>query len=164
VQAEEVARKFDRCRREGKVWRARCPVHKGNSLTLAIYADEDRAGLNCFAGCAKDDILAAVGLTWKDLIYVQRERLSPTAYREQQRIREAKELREANIRIGELVLKFIECGYTAEDRERDVKCVLSAAWVLREKNIPHWERIFRHHWERILASNHCRERKMLPNT
>lgn len=163
MQAEELARLFERSKREGKAWRTRCPVHGGKSLTLAIYAGDNRCLITCFAGCAPADILAAVGLTWKDTLYVPRERLSREAWIAQQRIREAKELRESNIRIGELILRFCERGYTAEDRDRDIKCVLSAAWVLREKQIPHWERIFRHHWERITASNHCRERGMLPN-
>jgi hypothetical protein len=163
MTAEQLSQLFDRSRREGKAWRARCPVHGGKSLTLAIYSSDTRAFVHCFAGCSSDDILEAVGLTWKDTLYQPRERLSREAWIAQQRVREAKELRESNLRIGELILSFCDRGYTAADRERDIRCVLSAAWVLREKQIPHWERIFRVHWERITASNHCRERGMLPS-
>jgi len=163
MQAEEIASKFDRYRREGKAWRARCPVHNGKSLTLAIYADEDRVGLNCFAGCAKDDILAAVGLTWKDILYVQRERLSPAEYREEQRVREAKEVRESNMRIGEWILRFSERGYTLQDRERDVIVSLSAAALLVDKPERHREVLLRTSMERIQAADHCRLRGMLPN-
>lgn len=54
-------------------WRAKCPIHqagakRGDKRTLAIFADEgDEIGLYCFSGCEKDDILSAMGLTWKDL-------------------------------------------------------------------------------------------------
>ena len=62
-------------------WRAKCPVHKSRGLTLAIYDDGDSIGLHCHAGCKKDDILAAYGLTWKDL-KPQREWMPPEQYRE----------------------------------------------------------------------------------
>ena len=162
MNAEQVANLFDRSRREGKAWRARCPVHKGKSLTLAIYSDADRVGLNCFAGCAKDDILAAVGLTWKDLLYVPRERLTREAWIALQRTKEADEARKANLRIGEWILRFCERGYTAEDRDRDVRSLLAAAWVLSNKEITAWRSLFNVHLERILAADHCRERRMLP--
>jgi len=163
MQAEELARLFERPRREGKAWRARCPVHKGKSLTLAIYPDDDRVGLHCFAGCSKDDILAAVGLTWKDLLYVPRERLSRDAWIAQQRIREAKDVKESNMRIGEWILRFCEMGYTLADRERDVIVSLSAAALLVAKPERHREVLLRTAMERITAADHCRLRGMLPN-
>jgi len=163
MQAEGLAKLFDRSRREGKAWRARCPVHKGNSLTLAIYPDEDRVGLHCFAGCSKDDILAAVNLTWKDLLYASRQRLSREAWQAQQRVREAKEIREANLRIGKWILRFAERGYTLQDRERDVIVALSAAVLLAVKYERHREAILRTAMERIAAADHCRLRGMLPD-
>ena len=69
---EDVAKLFERSHREGKKYRARCPVHKSRGSTLAIYPDADKTGIHCFAGCKTDDILAAVGLTFKDLYYQQR--------------------------------------------------------------------------------------------
>jgi hypothetical protein len=68
MTASEVSRIF-KGRREGKNFRARCPIHKGKSLTLAIYANPDHVGIFCFAGCDRNDILASVGLTWKQLQY-----------------------------------------------------------------------------------------------
>lgn len=64
----EVARVFGVKRiGSGRKWRARCPAHKSRGLTLAIYDDGDKVGVYCHAGCRQDDVLAAVGLTWKDL-------------------------------------------------------------------------------------------------
>jgi len=163
MQAEEVSRLFERSRREGKAWRAICPVHGGKSLTLAIYAGEDRCSVHCFAGCSSDDILKAVNLTWKDTLYVPRERLSHEAWQAQQRVREAKELHESNLRIGEWILRFAERGYTLQDRERDVIVSLSAAALLVAKPERHREVLLRTAMERITAADHCRMRGMLPN-
>lgn len=73
-------------------YRAKCPVHRSHGLTLAIYADKgEKIGLHCHAGCEKDDVLAALGLTWKDL-KPQKDWLSPEAFRELKRKeREAEE-------------------------------------------------------------------------
>jgi len=72
MTTEDVAKLFERPHREGKKYRARCPVHKSRGSTLAIYPDKDKTGIHCFAGCKTDDILAAVGLTFKDLYYQSR--------------------------------------------------------------------------------------------
>jgi len=91
MQAEQLANLFERSSREGKAWRARCPVHKSTGLTLAIYADDDRCNVHCFAGCKSDDILKAVGLTWKDTLYEDKT-LSPAekrAWAQKKRIDEA---------------------------------------------------------------------------
>lgn len=61
-------------------WRAKCPVHKSRALTLAIYQDKDGIGLHCHAGCLKDDILKALGLSWRDL-KVSKEWLPPEEYK-----------------------------------------------------------------------------------
>jgi hypothetical protein len=71
----EVANVFHG-RREGKGYRAKCPVHKSRGLSLSIQPHETCVGIHCFAGCAYQDILSAVGLTWKHLQY-QDKVLSP---------------------------------------------------------------------------------------
>lgn len=49
-------------------WRARCPAHKGRSLTLSVREfDTGVVGLKCFAGCEVEAIVAALGLTLEDL-------------------------------------------------------------------------------------------------
>jgi hypothetical protein len=51
---------------EGR-WYARCPAHGDKSPSLSVRDTGEKVLLHCFAGCAADDVLAAVGLTWKDV-------------------------------------------------------------------------------------------------
>lgn len=48
-------------------WHARCPAHQDRSPSLSIRETGERVLLHCFAGCDPSDILAAVGLAWRDL-------------------------------------------------------------------------------------------------
>ncbi len=48
-------------------WSARCPAHEDRSPSLSIRQTADKVLFHCFAGCAADDILAAVGLRWTNL-------------------------------------------------------------------------------------------------
>ena len=160
MQAEELARQFEQARREGKAWRARCPVHGGKSLTLAIYSGEDRCFVHCFAGCNPDDILKAVNLTWKDLYYQPRARLSREAWIAQQRIREAKESQERIKRIAEWIEVFCELGYTIEDRQIDLACY--EAWWIIGKGQP--TRGWLNHMYRIMAGDICATWGWLPKT
>jgi hypothetical protein len=76
VQADDLA-KLLHARRCGQGrWRAQCPVHGSRGLTLALYAGKDRTHLTCFVGCHSDDVLATLGLTWKDTLYDDK-RLTP---------------------------------------------------------------------------------------
>jgi hypothetical protein len=51
---------------EGR-WSARCPAHDDRSPSLSVRLDGDRLLFHCHAGCAPEDALAAVGLSWSDL-------------------------------------------------------------------------------------------------
>ncbi|BCO30638.1 hypothetical protein TspCOW1_07410 [Thiohalobacter sp. COW1] len=48
-------------------WMACCPAHDDKSPSLSIRNTGDRVLVFCFAGCCPEDILTAVGLTWRDL-------------------------------------------------------------------------------------------------
>lgn len=49
-------------------WTAHCPAHEDRSPSLSVtVAADGKTLIHCHAGCAPDDILAALGLTWKDL-------------------------------------------------------------------------------------------------
>lgn len=66
----EIAQRF-RARRAGRgKWMARCPVH-GRDRTPSLEIKEGRKPgttiVGCYAGCEKDAVLAAVGLTLRDL-------------------------------------------------------------------------------------------------
>ena len=48
---------------------ARCPAHDDRSPSLAVrHCGDGRVLLHCFAGCETEDVLAAVGLTFSDIM------------------------------------------------------------------------------------------------
>jgi hypothetical protein len=56
-----------RCSGEGR-WMAKCPAHADKHASLSIRELPDgRMLLHCFAGCATQDVLQAVGLDFGDL-------------------------------------------------------------------------------------------------
>ena len=48
-------------------WSARCPAHDDKSPSLSIRDTGEKILIHCFVGCDSEDVLTAVGLTWKDL-------------------------------------------------------------------------------------------------
>lgn len=49
-------------------WTARCPAHEDRSPSLSITVKADgKTLIHCHAGCDTDDVLSAIGMTWKDL-------------------------------------------------------------------------------------------------
>jgi putative DNA primase/helicase len=48
-------------------WMARCPAHPDRNPSLSVSVKGGRVLVHCFAGCAPEAVLEAVGLTWKDL-------------------------------------------------------------------------------------------------
>ncbi len=63
---EEVAHRFN-ATRSGDGYTAHCPGHKDNRKSLCINQKLDKVLIKCQAGCPTDTVLAAVGLTMKDL-------------------------------------------------------------------------------------------------
>ncbi|KUH99268.1 AAA family ATPase [Mycobacterium sp. IS-3022] len=63
--------KLDGVQRNGNTASARCPAHDDRSPSLSITGTDSRVLLHCHAGCDTDDVLAAMGLTYRDL-YQQR--------------------------------------------------------------------------------------------
>ena len=55
-------------RENGEQWVALCPAHEDRHPSLSIRRGNDgRCLVNCFAGCAAEDVVAAIGLELKDL-------------------------------------------------------------------------------------------------
>lgn len=53
----------------GTEWRARCPAHDDETPSLSIrLGDDGRVLVNCFARCAPEQVVAAVGLRMADLM------------------------------------------------------------------------------------------------
>jgi putative DNA primase/helicase len=68
--SEAVARIVLRlkAKRTGKGWKAKCPAHEDHEPSLNIDEGADgRALLKCQAGCDTKDVLAALGITFRDL-------------------------------------------------------------------------------------------------
>jgi AAA domain-containing protein len=64
-------------RRSGKGWIAKCPAHDDHKPSLTIDEGADgRALVKCHAGCSTDDVIAALGLTRRDLFPATSQRQS----------------------------------------------------------------------------------------
>ncbi len=48
-------------------WMARCPAHPDRNPSLSVALRNGRVLIHCFAGCAPEAVLQAVGLAWRDL-------------------------------------------------------------------------------------------------
>jgi hypothetical protein len=72
---EQILAKLDGVKRRGKGWIARCPSHDDRTPSLSIGETVDGSLLlNCFAGCDPADVLAAIGLSWRDVLPGRRDR------------------------------------------------------------------------------------------
>ncbi len=60
--------RLDKVRSMGRdKWAACCPAHDDRTPSLSISKRGGSIALHCFAGCATEDVLAAVGLSFRDL-------------------------------------------------------------------------------------------------
>ena len=48
-------------------YQASCPAHRDSEPSLSVTFTAERILLHCFAGCAAEAIVAALGLEWRDL-------------------------------------------------------------------------------------------------
>jgi hypothetical protein len=69
MSAASLLSRLDGVRRTGAGrWLARCPAHDDRRPSLSVAElDDGRVLLHCFAGCAIENVLDAVGLTFSDL-------------------------------------------------------------------------------------------------
>ena len=149
MTTESIARLFERSRRYGKGWRARCPVHQSKGLTLGIYAGDTATIVHCFAGCEPKDILASVGLSFKDTYYQQRD---PKAMREAERQRRIEEAAAYRQRIREWIKLFQIEGYNTRDEDTQVAAATSIIMAVDGEK-PHLQRILKNHMERLAAAD-----------
>jgi len=106
-------------------WSARCPAHDDRSPSLTIRDIGDRILIHCHAGCATEDVLAVVGLTFRDL-YADEWRASyraATAYRGRRAVgRMMRDIDPLDIErwVLRIVAEDLRAGRTlsAEDRAR----------------------------------------------
>ena len=51
-----------------------CPAHDDTKPSLAVWENDDGSvGIHCYAGCEKNEVLKALGLTWRDLKSVKQD-------------------------------------------------------------------------------------------
>jgi DNA-binding transcriptional ArsR family regulator len=73
IAIQDLLGRLKKVKRAGKdkagnqTWQALCPCHNDHRPSLSIALAPDRILLNCFAGCAPEDIVHTLGLQWKDL-------------------------------------------------------------------------------------------------
>lgn len=68
VLRELVLPKLEGVRKSGGSFMARCPAHDDSTASLSLTdGKEHPVVFHCHAGCERDAILAAIGLTWDDL-------------------------------------------------------------------------------------------------
>jgi hypothetical protein len=67
MTAAELAERLN-AERNGSGWQAKCPAHDNHVPSLSISEGKDgRVLLYCHAGCALNDIVAALGIAKEDL-------------------------------------------------------------------------------------------------
>lgn len=63
-----ILARLDRVKKTGPdQWLACCPAHEDNTPSMTIRALDDRILMHCFGGCAIEQILDALGITFEDL-------------------------------------------------------------------------------------------------
>lgn len=68
VLRELILPKLDGIRRSGDGYTARCPAHDDGTASLSVGPGKEHpVVIHCHAGCDRDAILDAVGLTWTEL-------------------------------------------------------------------------------------------------
>ena len=86
--AQQLLGRLEGVIKTGKGWRARCPAHGSQSVSLSVTeGDNGTLLVHCFAGCAVHDVLAAVGLEVGDLY--QRRDLKSMTPAERRQLRQA---------------------------------------------------------------------------
>lgn len=69
IPADRLLNRLDKVRPTGSDrWYACCPAHEDRTPSLSIReAADGRVLLHCFSGCQNRDVVAAIGLTLRDL-------------------------------------------------------------------------------------------------
>ena len=68
TSAERILAHLENVKRAGTGWSSRCPVHDDSENSLSLSEAQDgRVLIHCFAGCPPADVVAAVGLSLRDL-------------------------------------------------------------------------------------------------
>lgn len=65
---EIVLPRLERVKKSGAGFMAQCPAHEDGTASLSVAAGKEHPVVfKCFAGCASEDIVGKLGLTWADI-------------------------------------------------------------------------------------------------
>ena len=64
---ETLLARLESVKKSGSGYLARCPAHADKSPSLHITQEGGKILIHCYAGCCAQDIVAAVGLSMRDL-------------------------------------------------------------------------------------------------
>jgi putative DNA primase/helicase len=67
--AEQFVERLEGVRAAPGGYQATCPAHDDQIASLSIKGEDDKILVHCHAMCPTSDVLAAMGLEWKDLWY-----------------------------------------------------------------------------------------------
>jgi len=69
MKSDLLLSRLKKVRKSGRdEWTACCPAHDDRSPSLSIKDTGETVLLHCFAGCPAEDVLAAVGMTFADVM------------------------------------------------------------------------------------------------
>jgi len=69
ISLDDLLEKLEGVTPSGSGFVALCPAHGDSEPSLSVGEGEERLLLNCLAGCTQDEVLKAIGLTWRDIVY-----------------------------------------------------------------------------------------------
>ena len=146
MTSQQIARLF-KARRSGKgKWQAKCPAHRDRTASLEIKEGRKRGTtiVGCYAGCAKADVLAAVGLTLRDLFadaLPDREAMALAEKMREKEARASEERRRKERQAIDRARKWEACrdalGLLLIQRPQDDKLALLFHWACEQsRNLP----------------------------
>ncbi|MFZ3322738.1 MAG: DNA primase [Usitatibacter sp.] len=103
-------------------WLACCPAHEDRHPSLSIReVDDGRVLVHCFAGCAVDDVLAAVGLDF-DALSPPKPIGHARPERKPYRVQDVITALDFELTVALIYLADIREGREIADRERAGEC------------------------------------------
>ncbi len=98
MTTSELARTLKARRYARGKWMGKCPAHMERTGSLSIVdMGAGRTRLHCFAGCPQQNVLDALGLSWKDLD--DTKRADPDAFKAILKERRRQEMEEKDARV-----------------------------------------------------------------
>ena len=130
MSADVLLSRLDKVRPRGPgQWSTRCPAHDDTGPSLSVKETPDgRVLMHCFAGCAVEDVVGAVGLDLSDLFPPRASHGAPLQRRRLLTAAQALELLHDEAQLIALCGSDIAHGVELTDADRD-RCLTAAGRV-----------------------------------